>query len=86
MLTESQRDCIEVVLVSPRNPLNIGAVARAMANFGFTHLTVVAPYEPHWREAKSAIGAEDLLQNARCTQCLSEALAGCTFAMGTATV
>ncbi len=59
LLTESQRDRIEIVLVSPRNPLNIGAAARArLANFGFTHLNVVAPYEPHWREAKSAIGAE----------------------------
>ena len=35
LLTESQRERISVVLVSPRNPLNIGAVARAMANFGF---------------------------------------------------
>ena len=65
LLTESHRDRIEVVLVSPRNPLNIGAAARAMANFGFTRLAVVAPYEPHWREAKSAVGAEDLLQNAK---------------------
>ena len=65
MLTESQRERIEVVLVSPRNPLNIGAVARAMANFGFTRLSVVAPYEPHWREARSAVGAPDLLKNAQ---------------------
>ena len=65
LLTEPQRDRIDVVLVSPRNPLNIGAAARAMANFGFSRLTVVAPYEPHWREAKSAVGAEELLQNAR---------------------
>ena len=57
-------DRIDIVLVSPRNPLNIGAVARAMANFGFSQLTVVAPYEPHWRDAQSAVGAEDLLQNA----------------------
>jgi len=39
---EDQRDRLEVVLVSPRNPLNIGAVARAMANFGFSRLAVVA--------------------------------------------
>ena len=58
LLTNSQRDRIEVVLVSPRNPLNIGAAARAMANFGFARLAVVAPYEAHWREAKSAVGAE----------------------------
>ena len=64
MLTESQRDRMDIVLVSPRNPLNIGAAARAMANFGFAHLAVVAPYEEHWREAKSAVGALELLQNA----------------------
>jgi len=75
-------DRFTVVLVSPRNPLNIGAAARAMASFGFSQLTVVAPYEPHWREAKSAVGAEDLLQNARCTQSLSEAVAGCTLVLG----
>ena len=65
LLSESQRDRIDIVLVSPRNPLNIGAVARAMANFGFTRLTVVTPYEPHWREARSAVGAPELLQNAK---------------------
>ena len=31
LLAESQRDRIGVVLVRPRNPLNVGAVARAMA-------------------------------------------------------
>lgn len=79
-------DRITIVLVSPRNPLNIGAAARAMANFGFSHLTVVAPYEPHWREAKSAVGAADLLQNARRTPCLAEAVADCTLVLGTGTV
>lgn len=76
-------DSIHIVLVSPRNPLNIGAAARAMANFGFAHLTVVAPYEPHWREAKSAVGAEDLLQSARKVDSLKEALAQCTLILGT---
>jgi tRNA/rRNA methyltransferase len=86
LLTESQRERLDVVLVSPRNPLNIGAAARAMANFGFSRLAVVAPYEPHWREAKSAVQAEYLLQNARCTQCLSEAVADCTLVAGTGTL
>ena len=57
-----------------------------MANFGFSHLAVVAPYEPHWREARSAIGAEDLLQNARRTESLEEAVADCTLVLGTGTV
>jgi tRNA/rRNA methyltransferase len=79
-------ESIDLVLVSPRNPLNIGAVARAMANFGFKHLTVVAPYEPHWREAQSAIGAEDLLQNAKVRSTLAEALAQATLVFGTGTL
>jgi tRNA/rRNA methyltransferase len=77
---------VRVVLVSPRNPLNIGAAARAMANFGFRQLTVVAPYEPHWREAQSAVGAEDLLQNAIKTGTLAEAVADCTLVIGTGTL
>ena len=83
LLTDTQRDRIEVVLVSPRNPLNIGAAARAMANFGFAHLAVVAPYEPHWGEAKSAIGADELLQSARITERLTDAVADCTLVVGT---
>jgi len=39
----------------------MGAAARTIANFGFRRLAVAAPYEEHWREAKSAVQAEDLL-------------------------
>jgi len=86
LLTEGQRDRCDVVLVSPRNPLNIGAAARAMANFGFARLAVVAPYEPHWRESRSAVGAPELLENAKSTECLAEAVAGCTLVAGTGTL
>lgn len=57
-----------------------------MANFGFSHLTVVAPYEAHWREAQSAVGAEELLQNANRTDSLAEAIADCTLVIGTGTL
>ena len=70
----------------PRNPLNIGAVARAMANFGFSRLASLLPYAPHWREARSAIGAPELLQNATETESLAEAVATCTFVAGTGTL
>ena len=86
MLSASQsgpRNDIDIVLVRPRNPLNIGAVARAMANFGFSHFTVVAPYEPHWRESQSAVGAEELLQTAKVAATLAEALASATLVFGT---
>lgn len=86
MLTEQQREQIEVVLVSPRNPLNIGAVARAMANFGLSRLSVVAPYAPHWREAKSAVGAPDILKNATVAESLAVAVRDCTLIAGTGTL
>jgi tRNA/rRNA methyltransferase len=75
-----------VVLVAPRNPLNIGAAARAMANFGFTRLAVVAPYAPHWREARSAVGAPELLENAVELSTLAEAVASATLVVGTGTL
>src|SRR5215208_7473339 len=58
------KDNLRVVLVATRNPLNIGAAARAMANFGFSRLRVVNPYDVAFREARSAVGAAPLLQTA----------------------
>jgi TrmH family RNA methyltransferase len=78
-----QPGSIRVVLVRPRNPLNIGAAARAMANFGFADLAVVDAYEPHWREARSAVEAEDLLQNALAVPTVEAAVAPCTLVLGT---
>ena len=83
MLTPAQADRLEVLLVSPRNPLNIGAAARAMANFGFRHLTIVAPFAHNWMEAKSAVGAPDLLRDANVHETLAEAISHCTLVLGT---
>jgi len=86
LLPKDQLDRIRIVLVSPRNPLNIGAVARAMANFGFEHLGVAAPYAPHWREARSAVGAPELLRRANESASLAEAVKECTLVIGTGTL
>ena len=83
MLTPAQLDRIDVLLVSPRNPLNIGAAARAMANFGFRHLSIVAPFAMNWMEAKSAVGAPDLLRQAQVFETLAQALAHSTLVLGT---
>jgi len=72
-----------VVLVSTRNPLNIGAAARAMSNFGFLHLRVVNPYEPAFREARSAVGAASLLADAEQFTSVAEAVADCSLVVGT---
>lgn len=73
---------VSVVLVSPRNPLNIGAVARAMSNFGFSDLRLINAYEVAFREAKSAVNAAAVLQQARCYSSLPEAVADCAFVAG----
>jgi TrmH family RNA methyltransferase len=74
-----------IVLVRPRNPLNIGAAARAMANFGFDDLVVVAPFDLVWREARSAVGAGHVLKSARVADHLPEAIGDCSFVVGTTT-
>jgi TrmH family RNA methyltransferase len=79
----SQFDRLRVVLVAPRNPLNIGAAARAISNFGFLHLRVVNPYELAFREARSAVGASPLLAGAEEFQTVAEAIADCTLVVGT---
>jgi TrmH family RNA methyltransferase len=72
-----------IVLVRPRNPLNIGAAARAMANFGFRELIVAKPYEPTWQETRSAVGAEDLVKSARAVPRLVDAIADAALVIGT---
>lgn len=74
---------VRIVLVRPSNGLNIGAVARAMANFGLSDLAAVSPYAPRWREAKSAIYGSAVLKRAlRAT--LDQAVADCRLVLGTA--
>jgi TrmH family RNA methyltransferase len=75
-----------VVLVATRNPLNIGAAARAMSNFGFSQLRVVHPYELAFREARSAVGASKLLADAKEFQSVADAVADCTLVIGTTAV
>lgn len=77
---------LHVVLVAPRNPLNIGAVARAMSNFGFRSLRVVNPYSPSFREARSAVGASEILKNAQRYKTVAEAVGDCTLVVGTTAV
>lgn len=74
---------LAVILVSTRNPLNIGAAARAVANFGFSDLRLVDPYDVAFREAVSAVGGAHVLQNARVFGSLAEATADCSLILGT---
>jgi TrmH family RNA methyltransferase len=74
---------LRVVLVAPRNPLNIGAAARAMSNFGFRELRLVNPYHVAFQEARSAVRAGAVLKNAREFDSVAEAVADCGLVVGT---
>ena len=80
---KSHLDNLRVVLVETRNPLNIGAAARAMSNFGVSRLRLVRPYDPAFREARSAVGAAALLAGAQVFDSLAEAVADCALVVGT---
>src|SRR5208283_1041548 len=77
---------LRVVLVATRNPLNMGAVARAMSNFGATRLRVVNPYEKAFREARSAVGAAAVLREAEECASVEEAVADCGLVVGTTAI
>jgi TrmH family RNA methyltransferase len=79
-------DRLCVILVSTRNPLNIGASARAMRNFGFQQLRLAHPYDLAFREARSAVGASSVLTEAKVFSTTAEAVADCTLVVGTTAI
>jgi len=78
----NNRDNLRVALVRTRNPLNIGAAARALSNFGFRRLRLVTPYDPAFREVRSAVGASEVLASAEQFANVAEAVADCALVVG----
>jgi tRNA/rRNA methyltransferase len=79
---------VRVVLVEPQEPMNVGAVARAMRNFGLARLYLVNPAPrvgPPWaREAYwLAVHAEEILDRAVAVDSLMEALADVELVVAT---
>lgn len=70
---------LQLVLVEPAGPLNIGSIARLCANFDVAGLRLVAPRcDPFGEEARRmAVHGLDLLQRARLYPDLAAALADC---------
>ena len=77
---------MSVVLVRARNPNNIGAVARAMYDFGFGSMRLVGDFDRPFEGAKSAIDAVDVLRSAQMFRTLGEAVESCTLVVGTTAV
>lgn len=77
------QDRLRIVLVHSRNSLNIGAAARAMANFGFSDLRLVSPWDEAFRTARSAAGGAWVLEKAQVTENLAAALGEASLVVGT---
>ena len=70
-----------IVLVEPQLGENIGAAARAMANFGLSRLRLVKPRQrwPNDKARMMAAGADRILDGAALFDSLEQAIADCTF-------
>jgi TrmH family RNA methyltransferase len=75
-----------IVLLRPRNADNLGAIARAMKNFGLADWVVVSP-NPQLLEVpgmnRLAVKAGELLESVRRVESLEEAVKDCTWVVGT---
>jgi tRNA/rRNA methyltransferase len=75
---------VRIVLLRPRNPENLGAIARAMKNFGLEDWAVAALGTHDFAAARRvAVHAEELLDRPRVVETLDEAVADCAWVVGT---
>jgi tRNA/rRNA methyltransferase len=75
---------VRVVLLRPRNPENLGAVARAMKNFGLDDWAIAELGTHDFATARRvAVHAEELLDRPRVVRTLDDAVADCAWVVGT---
>jgi len=75
---------LRLVLLRPRNPENLGAVARAMKNFGLADWAICELGTHDFPAARRvAVHAEELLDRPRLCRTFDEAVADCSFVVGT---
>ncbi len=75
---------IQIVLVRPAEPMNLGAAARAMKNCGLSRLILVAPETTDWVTARRvAVHSEELLAAPRMVESLAEAVRTAQWVVGT---
>ena len=72
-----------VILVEPQLGENIGAVARAMGNFGLKRLRLVKPRQgwPNPKATVMAAGADAVLESAQLFETVEAAIADCTIVL-----
>ena len=74
---------MRIVLVEPQHPGNVGAVARAMANFGLTDLAMVNGCELADESYARSKSGRPVLENSKRYKTIEEAIANCDIAIGT---
>jgi tRNA/rRNA methyltransferase/tRNA (cytidine32/uridine32-2'-O)-methyltransferase len=75
---------VRIVLLGPREPGNVGAVARALKNMGLMRLVIAdAPALDRGDARHMAVHAADVLDRAETRPTLAEAVAGCGLIVGT---
>jgi tRNA/rRNA methyltransferase len=75
---------VRIVLLRPRNPENLGAVARALKNFGLDDWSISELGTHDFATMRRvAVHAEELLDRPRLVATLDEAVADCAWVVGT---
>lgn len=74
---------MRIVLVEPQHPGNVGAVARAMANFGITDLALVNGCEINDDGYARSKSGRPILENLKRFDTMEKALADCDITIGT---
>lgn len=74
---------VRVILINPQEEGNIGSVARAMKNFGYSELYLVSPPTLGGPAYAFASHGSDVLDSAAIVDDVSEALVDCDFIVGT---
>ena len=75
MLDQPSLARIAIILVRARNPNNIGAVARAMHDFGYSSLRIVNDFAMPLEGARSAVDASAVIHTATTYASVAEAVA-----------
>jgi tRNA/rRNA methyltransferase len=79
---------LSIILVAPQMGENIGAAARAMKNFDFTDLRIISPRDgwPNIKAENMAVGAIDIIQNAKIFNDLDDAIQDLEYLYATSAV
>ncbi|HJH31630.1 MAG TPA: RNA methyltransferase [Methanosarcinaceae archaeon] len=74
---------IKIVLVEPLYQGNVGSVTRVMKNFGFSDIVLVNPCKLEGEARAMSSHAHDVLESARITSSLAEAVENASIVIGT---